>query len=224
MNKKTFKLDPDSNIPFEIELNEQKNETHSLLRVIKARQCKGLNVLLINKNEKVSKKIPAKTFTQLDLGNCSKFSIEADFISAADSYLEIDVYTGTWEEMILSEVELSFSDSPFYISCNKDVKEFMIGEENHSRMDVKQDPDGGFLIITTIVDATSQIAEIKNHIAANTEGAQIIGRLYGRIKGRINGKDFHERQEENKDVYSVNFNKTFTEGLNPIKSIEQKSK
>ena len=216
MNKKTFKRDPENNTPFEIELNDKKNETHSLLRVIKVRQCKGLNLVLIDKANNVSKKIQAKTFTQLDLVNYSKFSIEADFISAADSYLEIDVYTGTWEEMILTEVELSFSDSPFYISYKNDAKEFMIGEPGNSRMEVKQDPDGVFAIVTTIVNAPTDILEIKNHIAANTEGAETIGRLYGRIKGRVNGKDFHERQEENKDVYSVNFNKTLTEGLHQI--------
>jgi hypothetical protein len=220
MNKKTFKLYPDNNTPFEIEINE--NETHSLLRIIKERHCKALNVLLIDKSNQVSVKLRAKTFNQLSVVNYLKISIEAEFVSAADSFLEIEVYTGTWEEMILTEVELSFSDSPFYISCNNDKKEFMIGEENHSRMDVKQDPDGGFSIITTIVNRPEENTEIKNHISANTDGAETIGRLYGRIKGRVNGKDFHPRQEENKDLYSVNFNKTLTEGLHPIKSIDPK--
>jgi hypothetical protein len=142
MNKKTIKLDPDNNAPFEIEMNE--NETHSLLRITKEKNCKALNVLLIDKSNQVSVKLRAKTFNQLNLINYLKFSVDAELVSAADSFLEIDVYTGTWEEMILTEVELSFSDSPFYISCKNDIKEFMIGEENHSRMDVKQDPDGGF--------------------------------------------------------------------------------
>jgi hypothetical protein len=37
--------------------------------------------------------------------------------------------------------------------------------------------------------------------------------LYGRIKGRINGKDFHERQEENKSIYAENFKKALAEGF-----------
>lgn len=217
MNKKTFKLDSQNNHQFEIELNELKKETHSLLKINKVMHCKALNLVLIDKSNKVSKTLRAKTFNQLDLVNYSKFSVEAEFVSAADSFLEIDVYTGTWEEMILTEVELSFSDSPFYISCNNDMKEFIIGEANDSKMAVKQDSEGGFSIVTTIVHAPEQISEIKNHIAVNTDGAETIGRLYGRIKGRVNGKDFHQRQEENKAMYAENFNKTLTEGFHQVK-------
>ena len=117
--------------------------------------------------------------------------------------------------MILTEVEISFSDSPFYISCNNDVKEFIIGEENNSRMEIKPYNNGGFSIKTFIVHSPTEIEEIKNNIAFNTTGVDIIGRLYGRIKGRINGKDFHQRQEENKEIYAVNFNKTLLEGFRP---------
>ncbi len=213
MTKKTFKLDPENTKQFEIELNDKKNETHTLLRITKGMHCKALNVVLINKSNKVAKTLRSKTFNQLDLVSYSKFSVEAEFVSAADSLLEIDVFTGTWEEMVLTEVELSFSDSPFYISCNNDAKEFTIGEEGHSRMAVKQDENGGFTILTTLVDAPEESIEIKGHIAANTDGAEVIGRLYGRIKGRINGKDFHERQEENKTVYAENFKKALLEGF-----------
>jgi len=113
MNKKSFKLDPENKKQFEIELNDQQNETHALLRITKGMHCKALNVVLINKKNKVTKTLRSKTFNQLDLVNYSKFSVEAEFVSAADSLLEMDVYTGTWEEMVLTEVELSFSDSPF---------------------------------------------------------------------------------------------------------------
>jgi hypothetical protein len=213
MNKKSFKLDPENKKQFEIELNDQQNETHALLRITKGMHCKALNVVLINKKNKVTKTLRSKTFNQLDLVNSSKFSVEAEFVSAADSLLEMDVYTGTWEEMVLTEVELSFSDSPFYISCNNEAKEFMIGEEGHSRMTVKQDENGGFEILTTLVNTPEETEEIKGHIAANTDGAEVIGRLYGRIKGRINGKYFHERQEENKSIYAENFKKALAEGF-----------
>ena len=213
MNKKSFKLDPENKKQFEIELNHQQNETHALLRITKGMHCKALNVVLINKKNKVTKTLRSKTFNQLNLVNYSKFSVEAEFVSAADSLLEMDVYTGTWEEMVLTEVELSFSDSPFYISCNNEAKEFMIGEEGHSRMTVKQDENGGFEILTTLVNDAEERLEIKSHIAANTDGAEVIGRLYGRIKGRINGKDFHERQEENKSIYAENFKKALAEGF-----------
>jgi|GEM_PF-2149971 len=213
MTKKTFKLDPENKKQFEIELNAQQTKTHALLRITKGMHYKALNVVLINKSNKVTKTLRSKTFNQLDLVGYTKFSVEAEFVSAADSSLEIDVYTGTWEEMVLTEVELSFSDSPFYISCNNDVKEFTIGEEGHSRMSVKQDEKGGFLIVTKLVDGSEESLEIKSHIAANTDGSEVIGRLYGRIKGRINGKDFHERQEENKTVYAENFKKALAEGF-----------
>lgn len=216
MTKKTFKLDPENKKQFEIELNAQQSETHALLRITKGMHCKALKVILFDKNKEVAKTLRSKTFNQLDLVSYSKFSVEAEFVSAADSSLEMDVYTGTWEEMVLTEVELSFSDSPFYISCNNDAKEFTIGEEGHSRMAVKQDENGGFSIITTLINAPEESIEIKSYIAANTDGSEVIGRLYGRIKGRINGKDFHERQEENKEQYSENFTKALTEGFHQV--------
>lgn len=215
MNKITLRLDPDNNAPFEIEMNDAKNETHALMRIAKSRHCKALNLVFIDKGSQISKTVAAKTFTQLNLISYLKFSIAAEFVSAADCYLELDIYTGSWEEMILTEAEVSFSDSPFYISYKNDVIDFTIGAPEASNISVTQD-DKGFSITTTIVEAAKQVAEIKNYIAANTEGAQVIGRLYGRIKGRVNGLDFHQRQEENRELYTENFNNTVIEGFHPI--------
>ncbi len=216
MDKKTFRLDSENNNPFEIVMNATENETHALLKILRARNCKCLNVVLINEAENSSKTLAAKTYNQVDLVGYLKFTLEADFVSAAESFLEIDVYTGSWEEMVLIEAELSFSDSPFYISYKSDKLEFMLGAEGESRMEIKPDTDAGFSIVTTIVHAPGQESKIQNHIEKNTEGAQVIGRLYGRIKGRVNGEGFHQRQEENKAIYAENFHKALTEGFHSI--------
>jgi len=221
MDKKTIKLVPNSNKPFEIEMNDSEYETHALIRIVRERHCKSLNVVLTDKSDKISRSLPAKLFNQLDLVNYLKFSIEANFVSVADSFVELDVYTGSWEEMILTEVELSFSASPFYISCNNDQLEFIIGAPGESRMEVKPDSEG-FSVVTTLVHGPAQVTTLQKHIAGNREGAQVIGRLYGRIKGRVNGADFHQRQEENKTKYSENFNRTLTEGFHSIEQEETK--
>lgn len=216
MQKKTFKLSSENNTPFEIIMDDTKNETHALLRILRENHCKSLNLVLSNETANVEGILPAKPYNQIDLTSYLKFTISGNFVTVAESYLEIEIHTGTWEEMVLSEVELSFSNSPFYISCKSTATEFMIGAEDESRMEVKPDVDGGFSVLTTIVHAPSQISQIQHHIPQNTEGAQVIGRLYGRIKGRINGEGFHERQEENKLKYAENFHKTLTEGFHEI--------
>ena len=164
MTKTTFKLEPNNNTPFEIEMKDNASETHALIKIVKEKQCKSLNVVLTDKDDKVSRSLPAKMFNQLDLVNYLKFSVEADFVSAADSFVELDIYTGSWEEMILTEVELSFSASPFYIGCKNDKIEFVIGAPGESRMEIKPDSNKGFSVVTTIIHGPEQISTIENHI------------------------------------------------------------
>ncbi len=216
MDKKTIRLDASNNKPFEIEMNSAEPETHALIRIVKERHCKSLNLILTGKTDKTSRSLAAKTYNQLNLVNYLNFSVQADFVSMADSYLDLEIYTGSWEEMVLREVELSFSASPFYISCNQDQVEFVIGAPGASRMEVKPNIDQSFSVVTTIVQESAVLPPVKNYIDANSEGAQVVGRLYGRIKGRINGAGFHERQEENKAVYAENFNRTLSEGFHPV--------
>lgn len=212
MLKKTFKLSSENNTPFEIIMNDNKNETHALLRILRENHCKSLKLVLSKDAANVEEILPAKPYNQIDLTSYLKFAISGNFVTVAESYLEIEVYKGSWEEMVLSEVELSFSNSPFYISYKSTGIEFMIGADGESRMEVKPAVDGGFSVSTTIVNPQNQVSQTQNHILENTEGAQVIGRLYGRIKGRVNGEGFHERQEENKMKYAENFHKTLTEG------------
>lgn len=213
MDKNIIRLKPGNKTPFEIEWNAAELETHALIRIVKEKQCKSLKVVLTGKEDTVSKTLPSKLFNQLDGVDYVKFSVEADFVSAADSFAELEVYTGTREEMILTEAELSFSASPFYISCNNDHLEFTIGEPGHSRIEVKAVIEKGFSVLTTLVHAPAPETVIQNYISGNMGGAEVIGRLYGRIKGRVNGAGFHERQEEHKEQYSENLNKTLHEGF-----------
>ena len=69
MNKKIFKLDIENNTPVEIVMNTQENETHTLIKTTKLRNCKALNLVLDDNTNSISKKIPVKSYTQLTLTN-----------------------------------------------------------------------------------------------------------------------------------------------------------
>jgi hypothetical protein len=216
MTNKKFKLNKNNNTPFETGTNAHENETHALIRIVRSRHCKSLNVVLIDKENNTSKSLTAKPYNQVDLVNYEKFTLEANFVSDPEAFVEGEVYTGSWEEMVLVEAELSFSDSPFYISCSNDQVEFTIGAATETHMEVKPGADGGFSVSTTIVHPPEQALSTQNFIADNTAASQVIKRLYGRMKGRINGQGFEQRQEEHKQKYAENFHQTILEGFHPV--------
>lgn len=212
MNRTKFKFDPSRNTPIDIELNALEKESHGLIHLLKEKNCKSLNLGLIAMEKTSTRRITAKTYHQLDLVGCDVVSVEASFVTEIDAYAEGEFYTGTWEEMVLVETELSFTASPFYISCSQEEIEFTIGAPGESRMEIRQNEDGDFTIVTTLL-AGGQESGSQQVILDRTEASQVIRRLYGRIRGRVNGKGFEQRREEYKLAYAENFNKTLLEGF-----------
>ena len=173
-------------------MNTSKNETHALIRLTKGAFCESLNLLLTEKGVMDPKNIPAKALTLLPLTNQPDFSVNANF-SSAKGFIEAEIFRGAWEEILLAEVEFSFSDSPYNISCNQEQIEFNIGvNEAESQIKVKPDADGGFDVTYTVVKAPGQKITRKQIFEESSDAAQIVKRLYGRIKGRVMGVGFED--------------------------------
>jgi hypothetical protein len=210
MNSKKFKLNVDNNNPFQIQLFEKEQETHALIRLTKGTFCDSLNILLLENGIFAPKNFPAKALTILPLPNYPKIGINANF-SSPKGYLDVEVYKGSWEEILLAEVEFSFSASPYFISCNEEEIGFSIGMENESNIKVKTKTEGGFDVVFTLLNPPNDKINAQFFFAEDSDGAQIISRLYGRIKGRVKGVGFEERQSSFEKEYTENLNKTMLE-------------
>ena len=212
MNSKKFRLDTNNNNPFTIKINASENETHALIRLTKGAFCESLNILMTEKGVLAPKNMPSRKLTLLQLNDQSNFSINANF-SSAKGFIEIEVYKGPWEEILLAEVEFSFTDAPYNISCSHENTEFTIGSEGESQIHVQPNTEGGFNVCYTIVKAGEEKV-IQNHFfAEDSDTAQIIKRLYGRIKGRVKGVGFDERQAQYEKENTMNLNKIMQESF-----------
>lgn len=210
MNSKKFRLNVDNNNPFNIQMFEKEEETHALIRLTKGTFCDSINVLLLENGLFAPKNFPAKALTILPLPNYPKFGINANF-SSPKGYLDLEVYKGSWPEILLAEVEFSFSASPYYISCEEDKIGFTIGMEKESNIEVTQNSEGGFDAVFTLVKGPDQPITTTYFFDEDSDAAQIIKRLYGRIKGRVKGVGFEERQTSFEKEYTENLNKTMLE-------------
>ena len=215
MEKKRFKLSPKDNKPFEVELQDRENGSHVLIRLSDGAFCDSLNLVFTNGEVSKDEVIEARTFHQLDLEHSTKFTLNGNY-SDAKGFVEGDVYIGNWEEIVLNEVELSFSDAPFYIRCNSERIEFTVGAEGESKMDVES-VERGFSVVSTLIHGPKEIVTVKRIFDETSDGAQIIKRLYGRMKGRVKGVGFEERQEGDKAKLTAQFNKTISESFRHAK-------
>jgi len=210
MNSKKFKLNVENNNPFQIQMFEKEKETHALIRLTKGTFCDSINVLLLENGIFAPKNFPAKALTILPLANYPKFGINANF-SSAKGYIDVEVYKGFWEEILLAEVEFSFTASPYFIACDHEKIRFTIGTETESHIQITTNEAGGFDAVFTVVKNKEQKQLSKFFFEEDSDGAQIIKRLYGRIKGRVKGEGFEERQTLHTKEYTENLNKTMLE-------------
>lgn len=211
MDKKKFKLDRRTNSSLEVELKTEADK-HALIRLTDGAFCDTLNLVFSGEAGDVSETIEAKTFHQVDLGKYQKFSISGNY-SDAKGFVEGELYTGNWEEIVLNEIELSFSDAPFYIRCNPDRVEFTVGAERESSIHVEPGNEGSFTVTSTLVEVSGKIFTTRQTFTVISDGADIIRRLYGRMKGRVKGVGFEERQEGAKEKLTLQFNKTIWESF-----------
>ncbi|PBQ31699.1 hypothetical protein CNR22_07925 [Sphingobacteriaceae bacterium] len=211
MEKHRFKLGPKDKRPFEVELKNTENEKHVLIRLSDGAFCDTLNISLLSESETKEEVIEATTFRQFDLQNYINFSLSGNF-AEAKGFVEGDVYIGNWEEIVLNEIELSFSDAPFYYKCDLEKIDFTVGAEDQSQMRAEALEDG-FSVTSTIIDHTKKIVTVQRTFSDTSDGAQIIKRLYGRLKGRSKGVGFDERQEGQKAKLTEQFNKTLSESF-----------
>ena len=206
MNSKKIRFDINSNNPFSIKLNASKNETHVLIRLTRGAHCESMNLLMLENGLMVPKNIAAKGLTLLAMHDKEEFSINANF-SSAKGFIEVEVFRGCWEEILLAEVEFSFSAAPYTISCLDEAIAFAIGEEGQCRIEVKENAESGFDLIYKVQDGTEHV-EREYYIAADSEMEQVVKRLYGRIKGRVKGEGFAERQHTYLEENTKNLNAT----------------
>ena len=206
MKSKKFRLDIKNNNPFTIKINASENESHALIRLTKGAFCESLNVLMTEKGVLSPKNIPSQALTLLKLGKEPDFSINANF-SSEKGFIEIEVYKGAWEEVLLAEVEFSFSDAPYNISCNNERIEFTIGSENESQIHVLPNTEGGYDVMYTVIKTDGRKITRNYFFEESSEPAQIVKRLYGRIKGRVKGVGFDERQAQYEKDNTENLNK-----------------
>ncbi|WP_317896874.1 hypothetical protein [Aurantibacillus circumpalustris] len=212
MNSKKFRLDINNNNPFTIKINASENETHTLIRLTKGAFCESLNILMTDKGVLAPKNIPSRKLSLLQLGDQSSFSINANF-SSAKGFIEIEVYKGPWEEILLAEIEFSFSDAPYNISCNHENIEFTIGSDAESQIKVKANTNGGFDVDYILVKTGGQTVVQNHFFDEDSDTAQIIKRLHGRIKGRVKGVGFEERQIQFEKENTNNLNKTMLDSF-----------
>jgi hypothetical protein len=187
-------------------------ETHTLIRLTKGAFCESLNILMTDKGVLAPKNIPSRTLTLLPLSDQSDFSINANF-SSTKGFIDIEVYKGPWEEIVLAEVEFSFSDAPYNISCNHERIEFTIGSAGESQIDVQPNAAGGFDVTYTLVKVGEEKIVQNHFFDEESDTAQIIKRLHGRIKGRIKGIGFDERQAQYEKENTIHLNKMMVESF-----------
>lgn len=212
VNSKKIRLDVNNNNPFNIKMNVSKNETHALIRLTKGAFCESLNLLLTDKGVMAPRNIPAKALTLLSLADQPEFSLNANF-SSAKGFIEAEIFRGGWEEILLAEVEFSFTSAPYNISCNQEKVEFTIGVEGESQIRVLPREDGGFDVTYTVLKAPAEKI-VQNHLfEENSDATQIVKRLYGRIKGRVKGDGFEERQAQYQNENTKNLNRTMLESF-----------
>lgn len=214
MNISKFKLNLKNNEPFLIEIHADKKETHALIRITKGAFCDSLNLIVSNKEGDKHKNLPAESLLLLNVSNYQELTLNANF-SSQKGFIDAEIHTGNWQEMLLAEIECSFSDAPYCISCNQDQLEFTIGLEKESRLEITP-AEAGFNVNTTIVNPPNEDAVAAYYIADGSDASQIIRRLYGRIKGRVKGAGFEARQEEYKAKLIDNFNRTMVESISPV--------
>lgn len=211
MEKHRFKLSPKDKKAFEVELKNENDAKHMLIRLSDGAFCDTLNVEFIGEKETKEEVVEATTFRQFDLENYSGLALSGNFVEAK-GFVEGDVYVGNWEEIVLNEIELSFSDAPFFYTCNLDHIEFAIGTEDQSRMHITS-VEGGFSVNSKVKSGTKEVLTKTFIFPETSDGAQIIKRIYGRLKGRAKGEGFNERQESQKAKLSDQFNKTIAESF-----------
>jgi hypothetical protein len=167
---------------------------------------------MTNKGVLAPKNIPSRKLTLLKLGDQSDFSINANF-SSAKGFIEIEAHKGPWEEIVLAEVEFSFSDAPYNISCNSEAIEFTIGSDGESQIHVQPSTEGGFDVCYTLVKVGEEKIILNHFFDEDSNPAQIIKRLHGRIKGRVKGLGFEERQIQYEKENTSNLNKMMLESF-----------
>ena len=212
MNRKKIRLDVKHNTPFNIKINAEEKEVHALIRLTKGTFCESLNILMLENGISAPKNLPAKEITLLQFLNQDEFSLNANF-SNVKGYLDLEIYTGKWEEIILAQVEFSFTYAPYNISCNQERIEFTIGSGKNCRIDVKAKDEGGFDVVYTLIKTTGEQTVVTVYFSESEDSAQIIRRLYGRIKGRVKGEGFEERQAAYENENTNNLNKTMLESF-----------
>lgn len=212
MTKKKFKLSAGYNKPCEIEIKDPETETHALLRLSDGAFCDFLNLAFNNQGKDTVEKIEARTFLQLDLEHYKNFSLNGNFTDE-QGFVEGELYTGNWEEIVLREIELSFSDAPFFYSCDPEILKFSVGVKGESYLEVESDTESNFSVTSTIKQSSGKFSVVNRSFSETSDGAEIIKRLYGRLKGRAKGEGFDERQEEQKDKLTAQFNKTISESF-----------
>ncbi len=212
MNSKKIRLDVNNNNPFSVKMNAAKNETHALIRLTKGAFCESLNVLTTENGRMTPKNFPAKALNLLPLVGQTEFSVNANF-SSAKGFVEAEIFRGCWEEILLAEVEFSFSDAPYNIFCSQERIEFAIGVEEESRIMVMSTETGGFEVTYILLKTPEQKIVLKKEFDENSDAAQIIKRLYGRIKGRVKGEGFEQRQAQYLNQNTQNLNKTMLDSF-----------
>jgi hypothetical protein len=205
VNRKKIRLDVKNNHPFNIKINAEESEIHSLIRLTKGTYCESLTILMLENGLSAPKNLPAKELTLLQFHNQTEFSVNANF-SSVKGFLDLEIYTGKWEEVILAQLEFSFSNAPYNISCNQEHIEFTVGSEGECRIEVQAHDGGGFDVVYTLVKTPEQQHVVNLFFAESEDCSQIIRRLYGRIKGRVKGEGFEQRQAEYKTENIKNLN------------------
>lgn len=211
MEKHRFKLSPKDKRAFEVDLKNENNDKHVLMRLSDGAFCETLNLTLMADKETKEEVIETATFRQFDMQNYSSFSISGIFTDAK-GFVEGDIYIGNWEEIVLNEIEISFSDAPFFYTCNLEEIDFTIGTEDQSRMHISA-VEGGFSVDSKVVSGSKEVLTKTFNFPETSDGAQIIKRVYGRLKGRAKGEGFNERQESQMAKLSEQFNKTIAESF-----------
>lgn len=211
MEKHRFKLSPKDKKAFEVELNNAEEAKHVLIRLSDGAFCDTLNVAFIGERETKEEVIEATTFRQFDLEDYSSLALSGNF-TEPKGFVEGDIYIGNWEEIVLNEIELSFSDAPFYYSCDLEKIDFAIGTDDQSRMHITA-VEEGFSVHSKVISESKETVTKVFIFPETSDGAQIIKRIYGRLKGRAKGDGFSERQESQKAKLTEQFNKTITESF-----------
>lgn len=212
MVKKKFKVSASVNIPCKLAIKDPSLETHGLLRLSNGLSCDFLNLTFIGKGKDITEKIEARTFLQLDLADLTSIILDAEFLDET-GFIEGEFYTGTWEEIILREIELSLSDTPFFYSCDLETLKLSVGVTGQSQLEVNSDTDGNFAVIFTVKNSSGQTDVVKRNFAESSHAAGIINRLYGRLKELTREDDFEERQLTDKEKLAEQFNKTMSESF-----------